>query len=116
MPMDDTPVEQVLAVAVATYCTGEVTVAPFVGLLTVTVAKAGTAKEMSKRIVYRRIFMASLPQIGLSVRAFLEMGKGFNRSRCREELPLWGTAGGPGSACRQLNGPSARSIKDSDET
>jgi hypothetical protein len=59
--MDDTPVEQVLAVAVAVNCTGEVTVAPLVGLVTVTVAKAGKAKDVSSRIMYRKIFMAGLP-------------------------------------------------------
>jgi hypothetical protein len=41
--MDATPLEQVLVVAVATYCTGELTVAPFAGLLTVTLANAGVA-------------------------------------------------------------------------
>jgi hypothetical protein len=41
--MDATPFEQVLVVAVATYWTGELTVAPFAGLLTVTLANAGVA-------------------------------------------------------------------------
>ena len=95
IPMDDTPVGHVLAVALATYCTGEVTVAPFDGLLTVTVAKAGTAKEVSSRMVYRKLFMAGLPGTGLSVRTFLEMGRGLNKSRCRQEPPLRGTAGQP---------------------
>jgi hypothetical protein len=49
--MDDTPVEQVLAVAVAVNCTGELTVAPLLGLVTVTVARAGKAKDSSRRMV-----------------------------------------------------------------
>jgi hypothetical protein len=74
--MDDTPVEHVDAVAVAVNCTGEVTVAPFVGLVTVTVARAGTAKDTSSRMTYRRIFMAGLPQMDLSMPAFQKLGEG----------------------------------------
>src|ERR1017187_2116149 len=39
------PLEQVGAVAVALYCTGEVTVEPATGLLTVTVANAAVVNE-----------------------------------------------------------------------
>ncbi len=45
MPMDATPFAQVVVVAVATKETGEVTVAPLFGLVTVTVAKAGAAND-----------------------------------------------------------------------
>ena len=117
IPMDDTPVGHVLAVALATYCTGEVTVAPFDGLLTVTVAKAGTAKEVSSRMVYRKIFMAGLPGTGLSVRTFLETGEGPQQVSLPSGAAAAGNSGAaPGSACRQPYSPSARSVKNSDET
>jgi hypothetical protein len=41
--MDATPFEQVLVEAVATYCTGDPTVAPLLGLLTATFANADVA-------------------------------------------------------------------------
>jgi hypothetical protein len=41
--MDATPFEQVVVVAVATYGTGEPTVAPLLGLLTLTFASADAA-------------------------------------------------------------------------
>jgi hypothetical protein len=43
MPIEATPLEQVVVVALATYEIGEVTVEPLLGLVTVTVAKAGSA-------------------------------------------------------------------------
>jgi hypothetical protein len=43
MPMDATPLEQVLVLADATYETGEPTVAPLLGLLTLTLANADAA-------------------------------------------------------------------------
>jgi len=55
--MDATPFEQVVVVAVATYGTGEVTVSPFVGLLTVTLAKAGAANIKSDRTTEWKVFM-----------------------------------------------------------
>jgi hypothetical protein len=45
MPIDATPLEQVVVVAVATYGTGELTVAPLFGLVTVTLAKTGAAND-----------------------------------------------------------------------
>jgi hypothetical protein len=44
--MEATPFEQVLVVAVAEYCTGELTVSAFDGLLTVTFASAGAANAI----------------------------------------------------------------------
>jgi hypothetical protein len=55
--MDATPFEQVVAVAAATYGTGELTVSPFVGLLTVTLAKAGAANIKSDRTTEWKVFM-----------------------------------------------------------
>jgi hypothetical protein len=55
--MDATPLEQVVVVAVATYGTGELTVSPFVGLLTVTLAKAGAANIKSARTTEWKVFM-----------------------------------------------------------
>jgi hypothetical protein len=43
MPIDATPLAQVVVVAVAMYCTGELTVALFAGLVTVTAANPGAA-------------------------------------------------------------------------
>ena len=51
--MEATPLEQVLAVAVAVYCTGEVTVEPALGVVTVTVARAGAA--IARKIVDTRL-------------------------------------------------------------
>jgi hypothetical protein len=56
--MDATPFEQVVVVAVATYCTGELTVSPFVGLVTVTLAKAGAANIKSATTTEWKFFMA----------------------------------------------------------
>jgi hypothetical protein len=52
--MDATPLEHVLEVAVATYCTGEVTVEPAAGLLTVTVAKAGAAQVSRTKTSFKQ--------------------------------------------------------------
>jgi hypothetical protein len=46
----------VLALAVATYCTGEFTVDPDVGLVTVTVAKAGVATKAIDRRTDEELF------------------------------------------------------------
>lgn len=54
--MELTPLEQVVA-AVATYETGELTVAPLFGLVTVTLAKAGSAQSNSAQEREERIFM-----------------------------------------------------------
>jgi hypothetical protein len=48
--MDATPFEQVVVVAVATYSTGEPTVAPLLGLLTVTFANADVANIRNAQI------------------------------------------------------------------
>jgi hypothetical protein len=40
-PIDATPFEHVAVVALAMYCTGELTVPPFAGLPTVTLANVG---------------------------------------------------------------------------
>jgi hypothetical protein len=45
--MEPTPWAQVGEEPVAMYCTGEVTVAPGVGLVTVTVANAGAANAIT---------------------------------------------------------------------
>ena len=47
MPMEPTPRAQVGAEPLAINCTGEVTVAPGAGLVTVTVANAGATKAIS---------------------------------------------------------------------
>jgi hypothetical protein len=47
--MEATPLAQVVVVALATNCTGEVTVALFVGLVTATVANAGDTNVMNTR-------------------------------------------------------------------
>jgi hypothetical protein len=54
--MDATPLEHVLVVADATYETGEPTVAPLLGLLTLTVANADTAnvKKTTKKETFRK--------------------------------------------------------------
>jgi hypothetical protein len=59
-PIDATPFEQVLVVAVATYCTGELTVSAFAGLLTVTFASAGAAKA-TRIIEVKQLLFISLP-------------------------------------------------------
>jgi hypothetical protein len=59
--MEATPLAQVLVVAVATYWTGELTVAPLAGLVTVTVAKAGAAVVSSARR-QERIFTGGGPR------------------------------------------------------
>jgi hypothetical protein len=46
----------VLALAVATYCTGEFTVDPDVGLVTVTVARAGVASKAIDRRTHGELF------------------------------------------------------------
>ena len=56
MPMLATPFEQ-FEVAVATKFTGEVTVAPLLGLITVTVANTGVAKTPISRV--RKYFFIS---------------------------------------------------------
>jgi hypothetical protein len=52
--MDATPVEQVVAVAVATKCTGLVYVDLLTGLVTVTVAKAEDTLRVAKSTAIRR--------------------------------------------------------------
>jgi len=61
--MEATPLAQVLVVAVATYWTGELTVAPLAGLVTVTVAvaKVGAAVVSSARR-QERIFTGGGPR------------------------------------------------------
>jgi hypothetical protein len=53
-----TPFEHVVVVAVATKETGEVTVAPLLGLVTVTVAKAGAANDKSTQTKVRILLIA----------------------------------------------------------
>jgi hypothetical protein len=57
--MELTPLEQVVF-AVATYETGELTVEPLFGLVTVTLAKAGSAQSNSAQAREGRVFMSQL--------------------------------------------------------
>jgi hypothetical protein len=57
--MELTPLEQVVF-AVATYETGELTVEPLFGLVTVTLAKAGSAQNSSAQAREWRVFMSQL--------------------------------------------------------
>src|ERR1700744_532412 len=59
MPMEPTPLEQVVVVAVATKETGDVTVAPLLGLVTVTVANAGAANDKSTQAMVRMVLITS---------------------------------------------------------
>jgi hypothetical protein len=52
-----TPLAQVGAVAVATYCTGELTVAPFAGLVTFTEAKADAGVINRARTEKQKVFI-----------------------------------------------------------
>jgi hypothetical protein len=61
--MDATPFEQVEAVALAIYVTGEVTVAPFLGAVTVTVANAAGARASDRTRTYAD-FTAFTPDRG----------------------------------------------------
>jgi hypothetical protein len=65
--MDATPFEHVLVVAVAAKLTVELTVAPFDGLLTTTVANAGAAKARRSKGMELRVFM-NLPQPRIKAR------------------------------------------------
>jgi hypothetical protein len=60
MPIDATPFEQVL-VAVATNWTGEPTVAPLLGWLTVTVANAADARNTKMGRKRKNAFMKPSP-------------------------------------------------------
>jgi hypothetical protein len=55
--------EHVLVVALATYFTGDVTVAPGAGVLTVTVANVGEAKARREKRMKESIFMVPPLQI-----------------------------------------------------
>lgn len=57
MPIEPTPRAQAGAEPVAIYCTGEVTVAPGAGLVTVTVAHAGAANAIRIRGIERKDFI-----------------------------------------------------------
>ena len=52
-----TPFAQAGAVAVATYCTGEPTVAPFAGLVTFTEAKADAGAITKARTEQQKVFI-----------------------------------------------------------
>jgi hypothetical protein len=60
--MEATPLEQLGAVAVATYCTGEVTVVAAAGVVTLTLAPARAEKPQRVAMAQRRIFIR-LPQL-----------------------------------------------------
>ena len=57
--MDATPLEQVLLVPEAVYWTGEVTVAPLAGLLTLTLAAAKGRSEKTKQRMSKGCFTKS---------------------------------------------------------
>jgi len=57
MPIDATPFEQVVVFAVATKGTGEPTVAPLLGLLTVTFARADVANAEKARRMQKKVFI-----------------------------------------------------------
>jgi hypothetical protein len=57
MPIEPTPFEQVLVVAVATKLTGELTVAPFFGLVTETLARAGAANDKNTQTAAWTVFI-----------------------------------------------------------
>lgn len=59
MPIEATPREHVPLVAVATKLTGDPTVAPLLGLLTVTPANAEVAKAVIRQICTQSLFMAA---------------------------------------------------------
>jgi hypothetical protein len=58
-----TPFAQVVVLAVALYCTGELTVALFAGLITVTAAKAGTVHNKKTQEMDGTNFKALPPAI-----------------------------------------------------
>jgi hypothetical protein len=60
MPIDATPFEQVVVVAVATNATGEETVEPLFGLVTVTLAKTGAANDKTKQ-TRKRVILMTVP-------------------------------------------------------
>jgi hypothetical protein len=55
--MEATPFEQVVEVAVATKGTGEPTVAPLLGLVTVTLARADVANAKKTRRMQKKAFI-----------------------------------------------------------
>src|ERR1700739_4234676 len=63
--MDATPWAHVLVVALATQCTGDTTVAPGAGEVTVTVAKAGTELIRSANRRWGKVFMDSPRAVNL---------------------------------------------------
>jgi hypothetical protein len=67
--MDATPLAQVDVVDVATYCTGEVTVEPALGTVTVTVANAGTVKPKRTDETRRKYFMFLPSSCGVELNA-----------------------------------------------
>jgi hypothetical protein len=62
--MEATPLVQVVVEALATNCTGEVTVESLVGLVTVTVANAGDTSARSAKRIRGRDFM--MPPLDLA--------------------------------------------------
>jgi hypothetical protein len=62
MPIEDTPPEQVLAVAVAANATGDPTVLPLVGLLIETAANTGAVNAKSVRMMQGKFFFINLPR------------------------------------------------------
>jgi hypothetical protein len=61
--MEATPVEQVVVVALATYCVGEPTVSPFAGLLTATFANAGAADVKRTNDRREKLFIESASKV-----------------------------------------------------
>jgi hypothetical protein len=90
MPIADTPWEQVLVVALATYCTGDVTVDAGFGVVTDTCANAGTADTSSKQAKQSKFFMGgALP--GRTNRRKWDAGHrgiGFLTRRCFSESKI----------------------------
>jgi hypothetical protein len=64
MPTDATPFEQVFVVAFAAYATGELTVAPLAGLLTVTLAINDVVIIKNIKIMLLEVFIRKSPASG----------------------------------------------------
>jgi hypothetical protein len=66
--MEATPFEHVVVADVATKETGDVTVAPLLGLVTVTVANAGAANDKSTQAMVRILLITSSSLLPVGMR------------------------------------------------
>jgi hypothetical protein len=74
--MEATPFEQVVVADVATKETGDVTVAPLLGLVTVTVANAGAANDKSTQAMVRMDLITSPSLFPVGMRNQTKAGRG----------------------------------------